>query len=326
MADNSQPALNDSKKPSFEKIAYSVRPCKSIERKMLAEAFQRLSVFDRLSDYRYVGFGSTFFTDFSLFHKSLGIKNMVSIEREAHKSERFEFNRPYRCIRLEFGESTAVLPRLSWDARTILWLDYDGKLIRNMLSDVKYACANVRSGSVIVISVNAHPDGYGKNRRKELEKRVGDDKVPIDVTSRDLAKWGTARVYRRIIVSEIDESLKVRNGVLGTEQKLKFRQLFNFHYQDGAKMLTAGGVVVAENELDLLPKCAFEQLPFIKGGVEPCLIEVPCLTYRELRHLDRLLPHSDSTSLDCPEWLPTEDAEKYAEVYRYFPLFAETEL
>lgn len=326
MSDNNAPAQGEAKKPSFEKIVYSLRPSKSIERKMLAEAFRRLSVFDRLSDYRYVGFGSTYFTDFSLFHKSLGITNMVSIEREAHKWERFEFNRPYRCIRLEFGESTAILPRLSWETRTILWLDYDGKLDRDMLSDVKHACANTRSGSVIVISVNAHPDSFGPYRRKKLEERLGEDKVPIDVKKGDLAGWGTAKVYRRIVVNEIDETLKERNGILGAGERLQFKQLFNFHYQDGARMLTVGGLLIAQRELDLVAKCAFEQLPFIRGDIEPYWIQVPCLTYRELRHLDRMLPHGDPTSLDCLEWLPLDDVKKYADIYRYFPLFAEIEL
>ena len=326
MSDNNEPTQGEAKKPSFEKIVYSLRPSKSIERKMLAEAFRRLSVFDRLSDYRYVGFGSTYFTDFSLFHKSLGITNMVSIEREAHKRERFEFNRPERCIRLEFGESTAILPKLSWETRTILWLDYDDKLHRDMLSDVKHACANACSGSVVVVSVNAHPDFFRTDRRRKLEERLGEDKVPIDVKKRDLSEWGTAMIYRRIVVNEIDETLKERNGILGTGERLQFKQLFNFHYQDGAKMLTVGGVLVAQRELDLVAKCAFEQLPFIRNDVEPYSIQVPCLTYRELRHLDRMLPHSDPTSLDCPEWLPSDDVKKYAEVYRYFPLFAETEL
>jgi len=326
MADNDAPVQGESKKPSFEKIVYSLRPSKSIERKMLAEAFQRLSVFDPLSDYRYIGFGSTYFADFSLFHKSLGITDMVSIEREEHKRERFEFNRPYRCIRLEFGESSAILPKLSWESRTILWLDYDGRLDHNMLSDVKHACASARSGSAIVVSVNAHPDEYNTNRLQKLVERLGEEKVPIDVKKEDLSGWGTATVCSRIVVNEIRETLRARNGVLSADDSLQFKQLFNFHYQDGTKMLTVGGLLVAQNECDLVPKCSFEQLPFVRTVIEPYLIAVPCLTYRELRHLDRMLPQCDAASLDCPKWLPSEDVKKYAAVYRYFPLFAETEL
>ncbi len=66
--------------PSYRKINYRVRPAKSIQRKMLCDALLRLSFFEPVENYRYVGFGSTTFTDFILFHKILGIKDMISIE------------------------------------------------------------------------------------------------------------------------------------------------------------------------------------------------------------------------------------------------------
>ena len=67
---------------SYQKINYSIRPAKSAERKMLCELIQHLSVFHKLSDYQYIGFGSTYFTDFSLFHRNLGINKMISIEKD----------------------------------------------------------------------------------------------------------------------------------------------------------------------------------------------------------------------------------------------------
>lgn len=314
------------RKPSFEKIAYNLRPAKSIERKMLVEALQRLSAFEHLASYQYVGFGSTYFSDFSLFHKSLGMTRMISIEQEDDQNlkKRVQFNRPYKCIDIKFGRSTITLPKLSWEARTILWLDYDDKLNSYMLSDLKYACTNMRSGSIIIISVNAHPDEYKCDRLAELRKRAGETKVPIDISKKDLAGWGTAKVYHRIITNEITEIVDIRNKGLTFEERLAFKQLFNFHYQDGARILTVGGLLFAQKEAELAAKCAFEQLGFIRESTTDCLIEVPCLTYRELRYLDRQLPNDvNVTHLD---WLPDDDVQKYAQVYRYFPLFAETEL
>jgi hypothetical protein len=134
---------------SYESINYALRPAKNIERRMLCEAFRRLIEFGRLESYRYVGFGSTYFSDFSLFHKSLRIMNNVSIERDIGNKERFEFNRPYKCINLEFGHSNAILPSLTWDMRTIAWLDYDYNLDQGVLTDVKFVCASAPSGSII---------------------------------------------------------------------------------------------------------------------------------------------------------------------------------
>ena len=74
------------------KLDYRLRPAKSIERKMLAESFRRLSQFGRVDLYRYVGFGSLYFSDFLLFHKLLGFKHMLSIEKsdDSNVQSRFE--------------------------------------------------------------------------------------------------------------------------------------------------------------------------------------------------------------------------------------------
>ena len=90
---------------SYEKINYALRPAKSIERKMLCEVFRRLTPLGKLESYRYIGFGSTYFTDFILFHKSLGINSMISIEKDEGNKDRFNFNLPFRCINLKFGSS-----------------------------------------------------------------------------------------------------------------------------------------------------------------------------------------------------------------------------
>jgi hypothetical protein len=45
--------------------------------------------------------GSPYFVDFILFHKYLNINDLVSIEREVSKKERFEFNIPYSGIKNE---------------------------------------------------------------------------------------------------------------------------------------------------------------------------------------------------------------------------------
>ncbi len=67
---------------SYMQINYSLRPAKSVERKMLCEAIKRLAVFDKIESYKYVGFGSAYFSDFSLIHRSLGIEDMLSIEKD----------------------------------------------------------------------------------------------------------------------------------------------------------------------------------------------------------------------------------------------------
>lgn len=318
---------------SYERINYALRPAKSIERKMMVEALRKLAPFGAISAYRYIGFGSTYFSDFVLVHKALGISNMVSIEQDVENQDRFTFNRPYRCITIEFGSSTEVLPTLPWNVRTIGWLDYDGPLDASVLADARFFVATARAGSVFIVSVNAEPDRkpegadaeIAKYRLDKLKERVGETKVPDDVMGKHLSKWGTAAAYRRIIANEIETTLVERNGALEAGSKLRFKPLFHFRYADNAKMLTVGGLLFDEGQDALVSSCNFEKLDFIRTNGEPYLIEAPNLTYREIRHLDRQLPCSAVADLDAPG-VPADDIRKYSDVYRYFPTFAETEI
>lgn len=290
---------------------------------MLCEAFGRLIAFAPLSRYSYVGFGSTYFSDFSLVHRSLGLRDMVSIEKDKEKKSRFLYNRPFTCIKLRFETSSYALPLLGWTKRRILWLDYDGKLDRNVLADVAIVCSRVRSGSVLVISVNAMPDKLD-DRVRLFEDRVGLYKLPAGTSEQTLAGWGTAAISRTLVVNEIEEALARRNADAPEERKLKFHQLFHFRYSDGAKMLTTGGVFVSQAERDNLVQCHFGTLDFIRPGEESYQIEVPNLTFREMHHLNRQLPTTEKKTLKAKS-IPADDLLKYRRIYRYFPRFAEAE-
>lgn len=319
-------------KGSYEKINYSLRPAKTIERKMLCDAFRRLSPFGKLESYRYVGFGSTYFSDFILFHKSLGMNHMISIEKDKSNEERFKFNVPYKCIKLEFGNSNNVLPNLSWLTRSIVWLDYDSTLNSSSLADIKFLIKNVCSGSLVIISVNAHPFGGNINdiemipqrRLENLKKNVGENKIPVEINGKHLGGWGTAKVYRRIIQNEISETLNDINGGREKGSRLMYRQLFNFNYSDGAKMLTTGGILYDEGQQNIVEQCAFQDLHYIKRDHTPYEIKVPNLTYREIHHLDTQLPREKGVILEAKS-IPQVDIEKYEKIYRYFPNFSETD-
>ncbi len=318
---------------SYEKINYNLRPSKCIERKMLCEVFQRLSVFGKIEAYGYIGFGSTYFSDFTIFHKTLNLKNMISIERDEEKRERFEFNRPFSCIEIKFGESTDVLPTLNWNSKKIVWLDYDGKLNSEVLSDLDFFFSRAISGSVIVVSINVTPETNTENpyddiknyRFDKLIDRVGENKIPEGVDGKDLSGWNNAEICRRIIVNEIAEILSVKNAEYDENNMLCYQQLFNFHYSDGAKMLTTGGIVFGKDQFAHFAGCSFNDLSFFRDGSDAYKIEVPNLTFKEIRHLDEQLPLKDGVSISAPS-ISQSDIDKYEKIYRYFPSFTEANL
>jgi len=308
-------------KSSYERINYSIRPAKSIERKMLCESFRKLEEFAALETYRYIGFGSPFFSDFILVHRYLGITNMISIEKDADNKERFEFNKPFRCIQMEYGLSTEVLPELPWDYKSIVWLDYDGHVNLQVLEDLDTIFTNLMSGSIVVISVNVH---YRPGQALNVMKKDLEDRMPNHLIDADLEGWNAAAAIRNIIKTQINDTIEIRNYPRANSNKFIFHQLYNFRYSDGARMLTFGGIFYELGEHGKFLKCGFDRLPYIRMGDEFYDIEVPSLTYKEIRDLDSQLPNElDKVKLPG---VSNEDIIKYARNYRYFPTFSETEM
>jgi hypothetical protein len=148
--------------------------------------------------------------------------------------------------------------------------------------------------------------------------------VPRGLTLKDLSGWGTAATNRRILDNAILEALSERNGMLPSGSQLHYKQLFNFHYSDGAKMLTVGGLLYDQGQAGKVTG-AFDGLSFIRSGEAPYSIEIPKLTYREMRYLDSHLPGCSYSDLQS-HGIPESDFRKYSETYRHFPTYAETDI
>ncbi len=318
----------------MEDFDYRLRPAKSIERKMLAEAISRLFTFGKPSSFQYIGFGAIWFNDFILFHKALGFDKMISIEKDAHLQKRFEFNRPLNCIDLKFGHSNMILPTLNWKNKTVLWLDYVCGLNDEVLKDISLVSSQMTSGSLLIISVNAEPRFYKAKKEDDPEQKmisglktmVGENRVPNYVKKEaDMNGWNTADICRDIFTNEIEETLKIRNGVIADDtNKFRYQQLYNFRYKDGARMATFGGVVFQEKDLNRLESCAFDHFEFYRSGTESYYINPPLLTFREIHALEKIVHSDRKEAKKIP--IEADKIEDYIKLHRYFPTFAITEI
>lgn len=325
-----------SKKPSFEKINYTLRPAKAVERKMISFALRKLSVFDSLKNYQYIGFGSTFFYDFLLFHKELSIKEMISIEIEEGKEDRFQFNKPFDCIELMMGSSNDILPIINWDRRAILWLDYDQKLAKDNLLDIATFCTSAISGSVFLITVNCQSGRYGKeneDRRNTLISDLGDDKLPLTQSLSDFSDKVLPITLKTIIEDEINSKIRESNGLRDNSEKLTYQPVFSFIYRDGAKMMTIGGVVLNESDKAKFNTANFSELDFYRDDNSFFDIKIPSITLKEIRFLNSQLPNGinekgEFVNKELIEKLnpniPEVDIRNYSKIYKFFPVFSET--
>lgn len=321
---------------SFENINYNTRPNKAIERKMINEALSRLSFIRELQEYRYIGMGATYFTDFNLFHKSLGIKNMVSIEQEESKRARFELNRPFSCINMAYGSSTNILPNLELEKHNnIIWLDYDYGLEDFIFSDLDIIVANSKVGSTFLISLNVLPQNKGTKEEKlqNIIDKIGRQRIPNKFLELNL---GAKNIYIELIYElinrQINKSLLERNG--DKQDKVYYKQIFNYFYQDGAPMLTIGGILHDNEMRTKINRMNLENLKHLSFNSQQYKIQCPNLTYREVQILNNLLPKeldiSITGNIKNPELkkLPLNhgDIINYSEIYRYYPNYAETNI
>jgi hypothetical protein len=308
-----------------QKINFNLRPAKHIERKMLADMLGKLNLFGDLSNYRYIGFGSFYFTDFILFHKFLGIKHMINIEQDKGNTTRYEFNSPYKGIRHIFLPSNEALPQIDWSERkSILWLDYFCKLKNSVLTDVDTFFANATAGSFFLITINGEMNLTNSNDYDNFVEGIDKVYLSPDITKKKLAGTGFFQECFSVLQKRINEIIENRNGIGEGKTKLHFKPLVKISYDDGAKMFTIGGLLYSTDQSKLLESLPFSSLDYINPESGHYEIESPNLTFREIRHIDSKLALIQPTDKDINKHckpVPALEAAKYLKIYRYFPTF-----
>ena len=320
-SENSYEEIQES---SYEKINYFLRPAKQIERKLIIEALQCLRTKFPIQDYQYIGMGSLFYVDYYMFHKFLGIKHMISMEKDEDKVNRFEFNRPYRFIRLIPDTSTNILPTLKWkDKNMFIWLDYDSKLSRSMIDDIQIVCNYIKTGGILLVTVDAEPKRFSTSTNakdigdslKQLSENFKEQLHPYyppDITLKNLSLKYFPMLLRRIILDVIQEKLHTR--------KLNYYQIFNFKYKDTSQMYTFG-CMFGENPNDIENTGLFE-FDFVSRDDRLVEITVPILTPLEKLYLDKLIPGIGKKGGKIS--ISTGKLENYEKYYKYYPQYFES--
>jgi hypothetical protein len=328
-------------------VNYRLRPAKGAERKMLCEVMSRLSVFGRLEDYTYIGFGSIYFTDYLLFHRLLGMREMHSIEYEVEPDpdeftqNRYEFNRPYCCIKIHFGTATQHLPKMPWRQRkAVVWLDYVKGLKNDYVHDLRVATQRAQAGSMILITVNVEPENIPggtpeqveKHRYKALQGRLNGKYIPAGTEGKALTTRDLVELYHGVMSGTIHEVINARNGLAKPDNKLSAHQVVNIQYSDGPAMLTIGWVLVSKADETVFDRAGFREISFYKSGIEPFIISIPNLTIKEIGWLDSVIHQVEIDEDDNVSYGPVvgkapvldaDDVRMYQKIYRYFPTFAE---
>lgn len=330
--------------PSYNLVNFALRPAKAVQRRMIIEICSRMNSFSNLLGFRYIGLGSPFFNDFASLHRRYGITNMVCIERETQDEKRFLFNKPYECIKMEWGSSCDVLPRLQWrNIPSMVWMDYDDPISEDILSDIGTIIGEIEPGSLVFFTLQAEGKAFdprpesqndseyadvetehetaSEKRLKKLQDCVGDF-LPPKTMPQDMNGKAFQRLLLTICWNEIERVLNQRNAGLPLANHVQYKQILNIIYSDGVRMTTFGGILYRSDQEQQFSECEFSDFDFVRDNQDPLEIKVPVLTNHEQLALSSKLPSGN----DSQQLLRPVDWKAYRALYRYYPTFVETDL
>jgi hypothetical protein len=320
------PLLDDITMPSFDTVNYSIRPNKSVERKIAFSSLLKLSSVVPLASHRFVGLGSLWFIDFLMAHRVLGISTMTSIERSELGAKRAKYNCPLACIQVERGDTTAVIPSLNFeDIPSVVWFDYDTSIGGPVLNDIDLLVSMCTSNSIIMVTINAKRDELptlDENENKiEYEtslRNIAGDLVPTPLATN---QFQPARYSK--LLCEILEN-KFRSSVNTSGRTEIFIKLFDLAYSDGTPMVTVGGILATADKAN-----AINQLVEAGDweGIAEELIAIPPLTMKEKMALDRTLPSEAPLTVAEMDGigfqLKQAQINAYHRYYLHYPIFGE---
>jgi hypothetical protein len=254
-------------------------------------------------------------------HRTLNLTKMVSIEKATHDKLRFEANLPFSCIEMLWGDTASELPKVDFSQRSIVWLDYDGRLTKSVLADIREVASRAVGGTVLAVTVQCRYDRVGTDGDDRslvyISDMLGAERVPLGMMPKDLRGDGTGKLFRSIIAGELLQTLNDRNAGRHHTQKMRFKQILNFGYEDGVRMMTVAFVIYDAGQEANLSHCSFDELPFYRENEDIFEICIPKLTTREVAFLEGLMP-GELTAANIGQ-IPKRDAEHFASIYRYFP-------
>lgn len=319
------------KMPGSDKfVNYTIRPSKAIERKMMCELLREIQVLTSRTEIRYIGLGARYFVDFLMLHNEFGIKDMISIEAagNAQEKKRYEFNKPLKYIKIQYGHTSQVLPQIEGfgEKLNFVWLDYDSKFSDFMVDDAISLMTKLEVGSIYFMSCCHRYEGINTSEIQESFKNFNKIYFKDDIEKKHYSTKQLPYVINNILSTNIHEAIKKRN--FNTKKKVKFKRLLFLTYADGAPMLTIGGIIVDDVlEQRMQESNLIEKYDFLRAEKEEYYkIEIPKFTQKEISHVLKEIPISKEEyekKADKFHGIEFEEIETFEKIYRYFPFYTE---
>lgn len=334
---------------SGQAFSYSLRPGKFVDRALFVELLQYVDRSVTMRNAVYIGLGGPCMEDHRVIHSALGLKRMISIERNSDVFAQQRFNRPLReivCVNRDvkdFVDEFAVeleRAKVSANSRLIIWFDYEAPdELMSQLQTLQALIDLANDGDVIRITLNAHAGSLGNHQEKEsdaslhtrrmakLKERFG------DFLPDGLAPEATQNVhYPNAVLEALKLAVMRATGKSGRT----FLPLLIVQYADGQPMVTVTGIVLADNDVEpFVLRTGLSSWPHYASSwanVER-VSKAPQLTLRERMHVDQAalastfrLPARLRYLAPLQNLAPADLVSLYRRYQRFFPQFQHVEV
>lgn len=307
-------------------ISYDLRPGKQAERRIMIDLLKIAGDCGLpITSYRYVGMGANRFYDFLLFHKYLGLKDMVSLEHDPVMFKRAVFNVPFGFIDVQPLSSADFIATDAGTLPTIYWLDYDGGIGEHILNDVVSLSMKLKVGDFCFVTVYGGPPKAIDRESDEgrlvwLQDQLG--AVAGDVTLSDVERSNFPIALHKILIATFKNAFAPRRDGA-------FVPLLQVEYSDSQPMITIGGAFLVAGQAVAYRERMASSMPFLSTGT-PQLYEIKSLnlTERERGMFDRAVTAKKARSKERSQLrrmgFKEPELRAYEELVRYLPRYVET--
>jgi len=314
-------------KSSASFVPYDIRPAKQAERRIFLDVLRLAGECGSpIANYRYVGFGANRFYEFLLFHKYLGITNMVSLEKNLAMFKRAEFNRPYGFIEVVNSSSTDYLTDNSFeDDPMLFWLDYDGAISPSMVTDISTLGAKLKLDDFAFVTVSGRPPRAIMNQstqeRVEWLQDCFED-IAGNIERSDVENSTFPNAVLKILDAAFRHAFVFR-------KEGRLEMFLRIQYSDSCPMITMGGGLMTEEQSKVFLPRLKEMFPFLVSGKSDAYnIRMSCITEKERTLFDLASTKKRSNSKERNKLrklgFKDDELEAYKELIRYLPRYVET--